>query len=184
MRGRAMSVPGKVLAALALFAVLSMVYPPWKAHQQAIGEKRATLRHNTAIEAQNAEADKLLKDATERADTASQALREFVNRQEKTDAIETTKIAELETRLRALAGPAGRLRDPYATAASGPGCAGPSGSSPSPAGAGAGNAGSSTGLLSPELSQFLIGKLADAERVSAAYASCRPYAERLKESMP
>ena len=179
-----MSAAYKALAGLALLVALFVGYPVWQANQQAIGAERVTRQYNADTRAQNAQADKLLKEATARADTASQALREFTTQQEKTDAIEKTRIAQLELRLRAAAGPAGRLRDPYAAAARGPGCAGPPGPSPSPAGAGAGNASEATGLLSPELSEFLIEKFTDAERVSAAYASCRPYAEKLKEFLP
>lgn len=172
-----------IITALVLLA-LFVAYPYWQDNQQAIGEDRATARANAATQAQNKEAAALLAAEKERADAATKALRDFTATQEKTDANVQEQIALLERRLRAAAGAAGRLRDPYAVAASGPGCAGAPGAGTDLAGNSAGDTAQAHGLLSPELSGFLIAKLTDAERINAAYASCRAIAGQLKEALP
>jgi len=163
-----------LLLSLALAGALVLGYQTFVDHQQAIGEQRAVDRYDKALDTQKTKAAQLLATETARALTAERRERELLAQQEKTDARNLKTIGALEQRLRALAGPAGRLRDPNAKE---PGCgrggAGPAGPPPAGATDRAGDAGQTGGLLSAELSGLLRARLIEADQINLAYVSCR-----------
>lgn len=181
-----MSASTKIMAVLAvalalLLAVLGFGYGPWAAHQQGIGEQRATTAYNTAIDQQKAAAATLLATETAKAAKAAQALTDFKTDREKQDVENKSAIDMLAARLRAAAGAAGRLRDPNAIAGCGGGGGGAPAADPTRAGSGAGDGATDSGFLSKQLTEFLLSQAADADQVNLAYTSCRIDALNLRE---
>ncbi|WP_156955252.1 hypothetical protein [Polaromonas glacialis] len=182
-----MSASTKIIAALAvalasLLAVLGFGYEPWAAHQQAIGETRATTAYNLAIRSQKEEAGKLLATETEKTKAANQALADFRLQQEKDDVQNKSTIAGLAVRLRAAAGPAARLRDPHAAGCGGGGGGAPA-ADPARAEGGAADGAEADGFLSKQLTEFLLSQAADADQVNLAYTSCRADSLNLREML-
>lgn len=168
----------KLGAGLLLATALIGGYLAWENHQQGIGEARATEACNRKIETQKKEAAATLAKETGKAVAAERALQNFKNIQEVKDAGNKKTTDNLAARLRALTGPAGRLRDPHA--GRGPG----GGSAPGAAAAGPGNRADNpaetAGLLSAELTRFLQQKLIEADEINLAYISCRADAESVR----
>ncbi|WP_157979216.1 hypothetical protein [Rhodoferax ferrireducens] len=164
--------PARWLMLLAAVGALTLGYYAWADHQQGIGDARATVRWTAALEKQKGEAARVL--AVERAKVAAVelALQDIKNTQELQDAGHQKTVAGLSARLRDLAGPAGRLRDPHAA-----GCGGGGGGTPgavaSATGDRADDAGEAFGLLSAQLSGLLRERLREADDINNAYASCR-----------
>lgn len=144
-------------------------------HRYAQGEAAAALRYEVAIQMQKTEAAKTLASETERARLVELALNELKNTQELKDAEHVKTIADLSDRLRRLAGPAGRLRDPN-QAGCGGGGGGTQGEAPTASGDRPADGAFSGGLLSQELSDLLRERIEQADRINAAYASCRAIA--------
>lgn len=172
--------PGRWLFIGGLLAALWLGYGAWAAHQQGIGEARATTTYNTAIDKQKREAGQLLQAETERANAATNKLIEWKTEQEKQDAENQSAIADLAGRLRVAAGAAGRLRDPHAA-----GCGGGGGDTnaadPARAGGGAADAAQTGGLLSADLTELLLSQAKIADGINVAYTSCRLDALNLRE---
>jgi hypothetical protein len=172
--------PGRWLLIGGLLAALWLGYGAWAAHQQGIGEARATATYNAAIDKQKTKAGQLLQAETDRANAATSKLIELKTEREKQDVENKSTIAALAVRLRAAAGPAARLRDPHAA-----GCGSCGGSAPAtdPARAegGAADGAEAGGLLSKQLTEFLLTQAADADQVNLAYTSCRLDALSLRE---
>jgi hypothetical protein len=165
--------PGRWLLYVAFVMALVTGYMAWRDHQQDIGDQRATARYEKALKLQKDEAAALLAAEKARVYAAEQRARELLDEQEKRDAKNVNTVADLQARLRALAGPAGRLRDPNAQP--GRGCSG--GGAPGAPATGAtdraGDGAQAGGLLSAELSGLLQDRLTAAEQINIAYASCR-----------
>ncbi len=136
------------------------------------GYTRAQLEAQTAIDQIKRSAANTLAAETAKTRQAEQALQAFTDFQNGKDSDHEKTVTALAARLRAVADPAGRLRDPNAT-----GCGGGGGSTQattaSAAGAGAADAALPGGLLSAELSGLLRERLEQADRINDAYASCR-----------
>ena len=168
----------KLGAGLLLLAALIAGYLAWANHQQGIGEARATAAYNQKIDTQKKEAALTLAKETAKVVATERALQDFKNQQEVQDAQNRKITGNLTARLRALAGPGGRLRDPHA--GRGPG----GGSAPGADAAGSGNRadhGAETGgLLSAELTRFLQQKLIEADEINLAYISCRAEADLVR----
>ena len=170
----------RILAIGALLGLLVWGYSSWASHQQGIGEARATAAYNVAIVQQKIAVGKLLATETARVNAATAKLIDLKTEREKKDVENQSTIAELAVRLRAATGAAGRLRDPNAAGCGGGGGGAP-GADPGRADGGATDGASDTGLLSKQLTEFLLGQAADADQVNLAYASCRADTLSLRE---
>ncbi|MDP3652409.1 MAG: hypothetical protein Q8R67_12075 [Rhodoferax sp.] len=113
---------------------------------------------------------------------AEQALQDITNTQNLKDANHAKTVADLSDRLRRIAGPAGRLRDPHAGAGCGGGSSGAPGADPGAPGDRPADPAETGGLLSAELSGLLRERLREADDINAAYASCRADAYTLRSS--
>lgn len=165
--------PARWLLYLALAGSLWLGYTTWRDRHQDIGEQRATQRYEAALAVQKTQAAQLLATETTRANEAERRARELIAQQEKNDASNLKTIGTLAARLRALAGPDGRLRDPNVGAGCGGGGSGPAGA---PAAAPAdrpADPAQTGGLLSAELSELLRARLTEADEINLAYTSCR-----------
>ena len=169
----------RVLAIGALLGLLTLGYREWAVHQQGIGEARATVTFNAAIEQQKAQAGQLLASETQKAAAATKALHDSKIEREIDDAKNASTVAALAGRLRA-ASTAGRLRDPNAAGCGGGGGGAP-GADPARTGGGAADAAEVGGLLSKQLTEFLLAQAADADQVNLAYISCRADSLNLRE---
>lgn len=148
-------------------------YQTFVNHQQTIGDQRATARYELLLSRQKTDAAALLATETARANEAERRARELLAEQEKRDAKNVNTVAGLQARLRALAGPAGQLRDPNAQPGRGCSSGGPQGATATGATDRAADAAETGGLLSPELSGLLQARLIEADEINVAYASCR-----------
>lgn len=163
----------KLIGAIALLAALAFGVNAFLNYEQGIGEARATARYEKALQAQKAEAATLLAKETAKVAVAERRLNDFKNTQEVKDADAKQRNLDQAARLRDLAGPVGRLRDPYAPTGCG-GCRDDTeGESAASTNAGAKNPPQAGGLLSVELTALLLRITAEADEVNAAYASCR-----------
>jgi len=175
--------------ALAIAAALSWSH--WQAYSLGGSEARADLAQYQAdtwqaIAQLNTDAATTL--ANERAKTrkVEQALQAQTDKQNTQDAHHAKTIADLSARWRAAAGPAGRLRDPYATsqaAGCGAGSGSPTSATASAAGDRAADAADAGGLLSAELSGLLQRLQREADAINLAYASCRERAIADRDGM-
>lgn len=173
--------PYRWLAAAAVLALLVLGYNFWVDHIGDAREAAVRAEYATAIDQQKAKAGLLLKAETDRANAATARLIELKTEQEKKDAENQSAVADLAVRLRAAAGPAARLRDPNAVARCG-GCGGGApGADPARAGGGAADGAEDSGLLSTQLTEFLLSQAADADQVNLAYTSCRADSLSLRE---
>lgn len=165
-----------LLAGLAVWG-----YQTFVDRQQTIGEQRATARYELALSNQKAAAADLLAAETARANEAERRARELLAEQEKRDAKNVNTVAGLQARLRALAGPAGQLRDPNAQPGRGCGSGGAIGAPAADPGSRPPDKSEAGGLLSAELSGLLQRLTFEADAINVAYASCRSTltAERL-----
>lgn len=159
-----------VKAAIAIVLVLALLLGLRQVDQR--GYNRAMAEATAATNALKVEAAATLASETAKARTAEQALQAIKNTQELHDADHQKTVANLSDRLRRLAGPAGRLRDPHSA-----GCGGGSGSAPgTSATAASDRADDQTqtgGLLSASLSGLLSRLQREADTINIAYASCR-----------
>ncbi|PQA78675.1 hypothetical protein [Rhodoferax sp. TS-BS-61-7] len=136
------------------------------------GYQRAKAEATAALKEQQRQAERLLASETAKARAAEQALRDFKTNQEKQDAKNQSTVADLSSRLRQLAGSAGRLRDPNAHGC-GRGSGGPTGEVATAPGSGAADPAEAAGLLSVPLTELLQRALRESDDINVAYASCR-----------
>jgi hypothetical protein len=136
------------------------------------GYDRAKAEATAALEAQKREAGEVLATETAKTRAAEESLRTFKLIQDNKDAQAQNTIAALSGRVRQLAGPAGRLRDPNAQ-----GCGGSGSGTQSEAATLApdrpGDGAEAGGLLSTELTGLLQRLAIEADAINTAYASCR-----------
>ena len=170
----------KVGAVVILVLALIGGYLAWASHQQAIGEARATTAYNKLIAAQKKEAAAILAKETVRVATAERALQDFKNNQEVKDGGNKKTVDALSARVRALAGLAGRLRDPHADAGCGGRSDGAHGSPATGPGNSPGDGADAPGLLSAELAGLLQRLTLEADQINNAYISCRADAEAMR----
>lgn len=168
----------KPIAVIILAMALIGGYLAWQSHQQGIGEARATAAYNQKIDIQKKEAADVLKKETAKVAAAEKALQHFKNIQEVKDAGNKKITDNFAARLRDLAGPAGRLRDPNAGHGGGSGA--PNSASPTGPGNSPDNGAEAPGLLSAELTKFLQQKMSEADEINLAYTSCRADAEAMR----
>jgi hypothetical protein len=167
---------------LALAALLAGAYA-LVSHIEQRGYDRATAEHTAAIHQLQADAANTLADQVSKTRAAEQALTTAKNNQEIQDAKHTQTIKAYAARLRAAAGPAGRLRDPNAPA---PECRGsgdrPPGDPATATAAGATDSAETGGLLSEPLTGLLQRLAREADDINAAYASCRADAYTVRQA--
>jgi hypothetical protein len=167
---------------LAVAAVLVGLYALW-AHVDQRGYARAQAVYEAEIDRLQTEAANQLAKETERVLLIEQALQQAKNNQDMTDAKHTQTTSALSARLRAAAGPAGRLRDPHATPCGGGGDR--ASSDPATAtSAGAADKPEAGGLLSKQLADLLQRLTHEADTINAAYASCRADAYTVRGTIP
>lgn len=158
----------KIAAALALLVGLFF----GEQYIEGLGYSRAQAEYERAVSDQKMKAATLLATETGKARAAESALQAVKNKQELQDAANQKTVAGLSARLRDLAGPAGRLRDPNAT-----GCGRSSGSAESPVASAPGDRADdyakASGPLSAQLSGLLQQLGREADDINDAYASCR-----------
>ena len=149
--------------------------------QYAKGVQIATLEANTKIDRLKLDAGALLAAQVAKTHAAEQSLQDFINRQEKQDALYKKTVSDLSDRLRLAAGSTGRLRDPNAA----PGCRLGSGSAPGKSStasrSGTDDGAETGGLFSAGATELFERITREADEVNAAYASCRPYALKVSE---
>lgn len=177
-----MSIQVKMIAFLLSVIALGGAFLGYGHYQYGKGVQVTTSTYGAAIGKQKAEAATTLSTETAKTRSAEQALQTLKNKQELNDVDHQKTVAGLSARLHDLAGPAGRLRDPAATA---PGCRpGGSGSPYQLAAApyaGADGGAEAGGLLSIRLSGLLLQLVRDADDINNAYASCRADAFAVRE---
>ena len=165
----------KIAAVVALIAMLFV----GEQYIERRGYDRAKAEDQAATNAIKAQAAALLANATSNTRAAEQAMQDIKNTQELKDGTHQKTVADLSNRLRMLAGPSGRLRDPNAV-----GCGGGSSSPPSEAatapGAGAADSAETGGLLSVPITELFSRIVREADDVNNAYASCRADAYTLR----
>jgi len=163
----------RVGAAAALLAALTAGYFAFTGHHQNIGERRASARYDKALTEQRDKAAAALAQATDQVRAVERALQDSRNQLEITDAKHQATIADLSRRVRVAAGPAGRLRDPHASAECGRSGDDPPATVAAPADDRAADRADAGGLLSEPLTRLLSELTEQADRINAAYASCR-----------
>ena len=159
-----------VKAAIAVGLVLALLLALRQVDQR--GYDRAMAEATAATNQLKAQAAATLASEADKALQAERALSRLKNLQELQDAAHKSTVADLSDRLRRLAGPAGRLRDPHAV-----GCGRGSGGAPGAAATTpsdrADNNPEASGLLSAGLSGLLQRLQLEADTINIAYASCR-----------
>ena len=173
----------RIIAALVAFLAVTAVVLGYGHRQYTKGVSTTTDRYEAALGQQKAQAAALLASETAKTRDTEQALQSLKNQQELSDAKNQKIVAGLSDRLRGIAGPTWRLRDPNA-----PGCWPGSGSTQ---GAAASTASDSPrddpetgGLLSMQLTELLGRVLREADDINIAYASCRADAYTVREAQP
>lgn len=173
--------PYKLLALGALLAAILASILGYGHRQYTKGVQATTLTYEAALAKQKAEASTTLTAETTKVLTAERALQAAKNLQENEDATHQKTVTDLSSQLRRAAGVAVRLRDPNAPA----GCRLGSGSAASQVTAtlvpSAGDGAEAGGLLSKQLTEFLLAQAADADTINSAYTSCRAYAIKVSE---
>lgn len=146
----------------------------------AKGRAEQLVVDQAAADRLKAEAVATLATETARVAKAEEALRAFKDQQEIKDADNRKVIDAQGKRLSALAGSAGRLRDPHQTDR----CGGRGSSATSPqtpaSGVGGNDTAQGTGLLSKELSGLLQRLMSEADVINVAYVACRADGEAIR----
>lgn len=177
-----MSLQTKIIAALvSVIALLAAVLVAYQTGYITGDADRAT-RDQAAMNKQKAQASAELAAETAKVLARERELADLRAQQEKTDADNQAKVADLDRRLRVLAGPAGRLRDPHAAAGCGAGGGGAQGTPPAGPADRPGDGAPAGWLLSAELSGLLQDRLSKADKINLAYASCR--ADLMRRAQP
>jgi len=159
---------GLVLAAI--LGILTAGYFGWRAEQRGIGAAAQKIVDQREVDKIKAEAALALAAAVKGKDTAEEALRLAVRKQEDTDAKNQKTVVEFRRKLAAV----GVLRDPYAKASGcGSGSSGPATAVAAASSPGAIDGAETAGVLSKELAGFLQQQADEADTVNLAYISCR-----------
>lgn len=166
----------KIAAVVALLVVLFVgeQYIERRGYDRAMSEAQAQIEGS-----KRAAADRLALEI-QKTRQAEQALQAFKNTQELNDANHQKAVADMSRRLRDLAGPSGRLRDPHA-ARCGAGGSGTPGAVAATPGDRAADPAEAGGLLSVPLSDLLSETLQESDDINNAYASCRADAYTVRE---
>ena len=170
--------PYRWLLAIALIASVWVGLVEIKNHYIELGDHNASVRYEAAISRQKAAAEALLAAETAKVREREQSLQKFTDDQNRKDADHEKTLAALSVRLRVLAGPSGRLRDPEGV---GQGGGGPGGQTASPAADRGADTAQDAGLLSRPISELLLSITSEADTINDAYISCRADAEQLRK---
>ena len=165
--------PYKIIAVLVAFIALSGAFFGYGHIQYAKGVEVTTAADNTKIDRLKLDAAGVLAKETARANTAERDLQAFKNNQELKDADNQKTVSDLAGQLRRAAGVAVRLRDPNAAPGCRLGSSGTTGQSTPAPSVGADNGAEAGGLLSKQLTEFLLSQAAAADAINNAYQSCR-----------
>ena len=173
--------PYKLLAAFLAVAAIVAAVLGYGHRQYSKGYQIATTEANTKIDRLKLDAAATLADQVTKTHAAEQSLQDFINRQEKQDALYKKTVSDLHELVRAAAGPVGRLRDPNAAPGCRLGSSSATGQSTAAASSGADNTSETSGLFSAGATELLERITREADEVNLAYASCRPYALKVSE---
>lgn len=175
-------ITGMYIRLAAALAVVVLLFGAWQ-YIDGRGYSRAHAECTAATDAIKHQAAATLAAETAKARATEQALQTQTHHQELQDANNQKTVADLSDRLRRLAGPSGRLRDPQAGGCGAGGSGAPGAATPAAAG-GATDAAQAGGLFSAAATDFLLQLARDADDVNAAYASCRADADAVRVAMP
>ncbi len=164
-----MGIGAKLLMACVLLAALFGA----EQYIEGLGYTRAVAECTARVEKQKTDAAQTLAAETAKTRAAEKAVQELINQQDLQDATHQKTVSDLSDRLRRAAGPAGRLRDPNATAGCGGGGGSPQGAAASATGDRAADTPEASGLLSADLSGLLQRLTREADDINTAYISCR-----------
>jgi hypothetical protein len=178
-----MSLELKIITALLSLLGLGAGVSLYGHHEYAKGEENMRMIVAHTIDAQNIEAAAMLAAETKKVTVATQALQDAQNKQEIQDAKNKSTIATRSDRLRAAAGPAGRLRDPNDAGCRGGGDSASSDLA-SATGDRAGDAAETGRLLSGQLTGLLRRLARESDDVNAAYLACRSDAYTVRGMAP
>lgn len=170
-----------VKAAIVLGLVLAVLLGIRQIDQR--GYDRAKAEDQAAVNQLKAEAAATLASETERVRERERAMQIQLSNQNLKDATHEKIVADLSGRIRFVAGPAGRLRDPHAD-----GCGLGSGGTPAdPAASADGGTADGTkagGLLSVPLTELLAKALRESDEINVAYISCRADSFKVRAPQP
>ena len=173
----------KIIAALLSVLALGAALLLFGHREYNRGIQTATDHYEAALGRQKTDAAQLLASETAKVLQVNLALQQATQKQELQDAKNKTTIADLADRLRAAAGPAGRLRDPNAAGCGGSGDSAPSDFA-SAASGGADDGAEAGGLLSGQLTGLLRRLTREADDINAAYVACRADAYTVRGAAP
>ena len=170
---------GTLLIRVAAIAALLVILYTGEQYIEQRGADRQLAVDMAAINKQKAEAAALLASWAAKVHQVEQGFQELTNAQNIKDFDHEKTVADLSDRLRRIAGPAGRLRDPQA-----PGCGAGGSRAPSEAASASSDRAADPveagGLLSAEFGGLLQRLTLEADTINAAYASCRADAYGLR----
>lgn len=158
----------RLAAVVALLAVLFF----GEQYIEGRGYDRAKAEDQAEANKLKAKASLTLAAETARANAAEHKLQANTDSQNLKDRDHEKTVANLSDRLRRAAGPAGRLRDPYATGC-GAGSSGATGEAPGAPGDRPADGSETGGLLSADLTGLFQRLTREADDINTAYASCR-----------
>ncbi len=151
-----------------------------KAERDAFSAELETTRRK--VDENKSRAAKLLAQAINDNLDAEAKLATALADREKSDAQYKTTVQTYRNQVLAAAGVTGRLRDPNAEAGGcGRGGGGAAAQAVAGAAGGAGDGAERAGLLSKELTEFLLAQAYEADRVNIAYKSCKADAIAIRE---
>lgn len=173
-----------ITSRIVILAVATSIFYLAEQYIERIGYDRATVEYQRSITEQKKQSAIQLANAAEKTKAAEQALQNFKNQQDLQDEKNKKAASDLSDRLRHAAGPAGRLRDPNATAGCGAGSDDTQGDPATPSTDRAAYAAQAGGLLSKQLTELLQQLTREADDINTAYASCRAYAYTVSCAAP
>ncbi len=155
------------VVALALAALVAG-YFSWETHIRNDERSKVVAKYNKQIDTQKADAQKKLLEVTAQVDSKTKELQDHKDQQENTDDVNEKTITILADKLRAT-----RLRDPGAVAGCGQSGSSTTSQNPSNASSSPTNPTTGTGILSQQLTDYLVGQAKLADEINNAYMSCR-----------
>ncbi len=152
----------KLIAIVAAAGALVWGYFAWQGHQRNIGAMQERSIWEAKIAEQKREAQEKLDEERAKTEEVEAKLTDARTTQETKDATNAKTIKSLAGELSYLK----RLRDPYAKSGSGCSGGGAEGKDSASASAGAGDRAETGGLLSPELTAFLLDQARSADELN------------------
>lgn len=160
--------PYRWILAGGLMLALVVGYFAWEKHIRNDERAKVVAEYNKQIEAQKADAQKKLAEVTAEVDAKSKALQEHKDAQENTDVINEKTISILADKLHSVS-----LRDPSTVAGRWESGSSPTGQVTASSSTCATDIPAASGVLSQQLTDYLISQAKLADIINNAYISCR-----------